>query len=59
MIARSGSNPAPFLSVRKSTPLQTWCFDRDFVFVKYKNYFTNMFVNMLTFTNTYDIIRTD
>ena len=47
------------LCVRKSTPLQTPEITPFFVFVIYKNKFTNIFVKYLTFTNTYDTIRTD
>ena len=47
------------LCIRKSTPLQTLKIPPFFVFVIYKKYFTNIFAKCLTFTNTYDTIRTD
>lgn len=43
----------------KNIPLQTHETPLVFVFVKYKNIFTNMFVNMLTFANVFVRIRTD
>ena len=47
------------LCVRKSVPLQTPEITLFFVFIIYKNLFPNIFANVLTFTNTYAIIRTD
>ena len=47
------------LCVRKSVPLQTPEITLFFVFAIYKNLFPNIFANVLTFTNTYAIIRTD
>ena len=47
------------LCVRKSVPLQTPKITLFFVFAIYKNLFPNIFANVLTFTNTYDTIRTD
>ena len=47
-----------FITVRKSTPLQTYKNTRILLFAKYKNKFTNIFVKYLTFANTCGIIRT-
>ena len=47
------------LCVRKSVPLQTPKITPFFVFAIYIFYFPNIFANVLTFTNTYAIIRTD
>ena len=47
------------LCVRKSTPLQTPEITPFFAFAIYNFYFPNIFANVLTFTNTYAIIRTD
>ena len=47
------------LCVRKSVPLQTPGITLFFLFAIYKIYFPNIFANVLTFTNTYDTIRTD
>lgn len=55
----AGEIPLHYLSVRKSTPLQTAENTMIILSLKYKNKFTSMFANALTFTNTNDIIRTD
>lgn len=55
----AGEIPLHYLSVRKSTPLQTTENTLFVLFLKYENKFTNMFTNTLTFKNTNDIIRTD
>ena len=51
--------PFCYIGVRKSVPLQTPKITPFFVFAIYKNLFPNIFANVLTFTNTYVIIRTD